>query len=541
MTNSDENEGSRPNLPLHTSQSVPILYRSTSSFHFDQDTDTAEGNENGTHSRAGPLNEASDSASTTDADVEDDDDDTFENNCDIEDQATTSSFSMTSFSAMSSRFGRSSQASLAAEATSSDSEDTAPHSALFYGNSFRPTYLSRNPCGIGITRTDSGSGSKIRLSDSSLSTHSSVGTFSKHKHLHPHGHNHYNTDMPVLDGKIPVVKRKQKAYVSLILILIKAIALFWIASAALFLIYHIYIYDDSTSLPMTPLAKLTPGKHNINHIPFPPSEHKVSVVLMNHSRPRMIKESTLVPTLLQHPSVEEVVLLHTNPKTAFKFVHPKVVNVDATKENDQMGLSVRFYFCQLVKSDWVLHVDDDMEFTEKTLNEMLSEFSKNTHRIVGRFGRNRKENSSFNGYCSKDTSKESEVILTKFMVMERDTCSAFFKYSHLIWEDVILNNGEGPLWNGEDIFMSLVSNHVYDAGSENINYAMDWLDVRSAPEELKDYTDGKFDISGGFSGLRFWSFGWWRSLLNRNRHYSYRGVLWKQAKERLELSEPYVR
>jgi hypothetical protein len=149
--------------------------------------------------------------------------------------------------------------------------------------------------------------------------------------------------------------------------------------------------------------------------------------------------------------------------------------------------------------------------------------------------------SSFNGYCSKDTSKESEVILTKFMVMERDTCSAFFKYSHLIWEDVILNNGEGPLWNGEDIFMSLVSNHVYDAGSENINYAMDWLDVRSAPEELKDYTDGKFDISGGFSGLRFWSFGWWRSLLNRNRHYSYRGVLWKQAKERLELSEPYVR
>ena len=402
MNNRDENEGSHPTLPLHTSQSVPILYRSTSSFHFGQDTSAADGHENGTHSSTDPLNEASDSASTTDADVEDDDDDdTFENNCDIEDQGTTSSFSMTSFSAMSSRFGLSSQASLAAEATSSDSEDTAPHSALFYGNTFRPTYPSRNPCGIGITRTDSESASsiskksktgKIRLSDSSLSTHSSVGTFSKHKHLQPHGHNHYCTDMLARDGKNSVGrKRKQKASVSPIVVMIKAIALFWIASVALFLIYHVYIYDDSTSLPMTPLAKLTQGNHNINHIPFPPSEHKVSVVLMNHSRPRMIKESTLVPTLLQHPSVEEVVLLHTNPKTAFKFVHPKVVNVDATKENDQMGLSVRFYFCQLVKSDWVLHVDDDMEFTEKTLNEMLSEFSKNTHRIVGRFGRNRKE------------------------------------------------------------------------------------------------------------------------------------------------------
>jgi hypothetical protein len=150
-------------------------------------------------------------------------------------------------------------------------------------------------------------------------------------------------------------------------------------------------------------------------------------------------------------------------------------------------------------------------------------------------------NSYFNGYSSKDTSKESEVILTKFMVMERESCSAFFKYSHLVWEDIILNNGEGPLWNGEDVFMSLVSNHVYGARSNAMNYAMDWLDVRSAPEELKDYTNGKFDISGGFSGLRFWDFAWWRSLFNRNRHYSYRGTLWKQARERLETSEPYVR
>jgi len=312
---------------------------------------------------------------------------------------------------------------------------------------------------------------------------------------------------------------------------IKSIATFWILSALTLIFYHVYLYNP------TPMTK--PGTYN--HIPFPPPSNKVSVVIMNHSRPRMLKESTLVPTLLHHPSVEEVVILHSNPKTAFKFIHPKVVNIDATKENDQMGLSIRFYFCQLVKNDWVVHVDDDMEFTEKTLNEMLSEFAKNTHRIVGRFGRDRKENSSFNGYSSTSTSKETEVVLTKFMVMERETCSAFFEYSHLIWEDIILNNGEGPLWNGEDIFMSLVSNHVYGASRGNmINYAMDWLDVRSAPEELKDYSNGKQDISGGFSGYRFWNFNWWRSLMNRNRHYSYRGTLWKEAKDRLETSGPYI-
>jgi len=279
----------------------------------------------------------------------------------------------------------------------------------------------------------------------------------------------------------------------------------------------------------------------------PPPQQKVSVVIMNYSRPRMIQQSSLLPTLLEHSSVDEVILLHANPKTTFKFVHPKVVNIDASTENDRMGLSVRFYFCQLAKNDWVIHVDEDMEFSENSLNEMLVEFAKNTQRIVGRFGRDRQEGNSFQGYSSKDTHKETEVILTKLMVMERDTCSAFFEYSHLIWEDIVLNHGEGPLWNGEDIFMSLVANHVYGAdvgAGEKINYAMDWLDVTDAPEELKDYSNGRQDISGGFSKKfsvkQLWDFNWYRSLLIRNRHYSYRGSLWKMAKDRLATSGPYL-
>jgi len=250
----------------------------------------------------------------------------------------------------------------------------------------------------------------------------------------------------------------------------------------------------------------------------------------------MLRESSLMRTLVDHPSVGEVLLLHANPKTAFNFVHPKVVNIDASKENDQMGLSLRFYFCQLVKNEWVLHIDDDMEFTSRALSEMINEFSKDTNRIVGRYGRNWKEKSFFNGYSSRDTHKSSEVILTKFMIMQRDTCSSFFQHAHLVWEDTILNSGEGPLWNGEDIFMSLVSNHEYGHDSDRSNYAMDWLDVWSAPESLKDFgIEGKsiHDISGGFCGFRFWDWHWWHSILRRNRHYTYRGTLWKTAKERL--------
>jgi hypothetical protein len=307
----------------------------------------------------------------------------------------------------------------------------------------------------------------------------------------------------------------------------KCLVFIWIANFLLIIILH--NYNGNVGSPI-----LSP----YFQIPLPPPDHKVSVVLMNYSRPRMIKESPgLMPTLLKHPSIDEVILLHANPKTAFKYIHPKVVNVDATKENSKLGLSVRFYFCQLAKNDWVIHVDDDMEFTDKTLNEMLTEFGKNTHRIVGKFGKNRKENSFFNGYSSMSTRKESDIILTKFMVMERDICSAFFNYSHLIWEDVVLNNGDGPLWNGADIFMSLVANRVY--GREKNNYAMDWLDVRNAPDTLTDYKTGSLGISGGFKGLRIWDYYWWLSLFARNRHYSYKGSLWRIAKERLAVAADY--
>lgn len=281
-------------------------------------------------------------------------------------------------------------------------------------------------------------------------------------------------------------------------------------------------------------STITSGLRGPNAIPLPLPPQKVSVVLMNYSRPRMIRESSLMRTLLAHPNVGEVILLHANPKTRFEFVHDKVFNVDATQENDEIGLSLRFYFCQMVNYDWVIQVDDDMEFNVDVISELLIEFNKDPKRIVGRFGRQLKKGNSFNGYSSRNTHKQTDVILTKLMIMERDMCSSFFEYAHLIWEDIVLNQGEGPLWNGEDIFMSLVANHVY--GHKN-NYAMDWLDVRNAPTSLEGYTNAKLDISGDYSGFQVWSWEWWQSRLRRTRHYSYRGMLWQAAEYRLAALE----
>ena len=184
-----------------------------------------------------------------------------------------------------------------------------------------------------------------------------------------------------------------------------------------------------------------------------------------------------------------------------------------------------------------MHLDGDMEFTTQALNDLFIEFGRNTRRIVGRFGRDLTPGNSFNGYNSKNRHKSAEVVLTKFMVMERDTCASFFEYADLIWNDVVLHEGEGPLWNGEDIFMSLVANHIYGEpkdGREFNNYAMDWLDVWQADDSLKDYSDGKLDISGGMTGYSLYDWRWWQTLLRRNRHYSYRGRLWQTARQRLD-------
>ena len=82
----------------------------------------------------------------------------------------------------------------------------------------------------------------------------------------------------------------------------------------------------------------------------------ISVIIVNHSRPRMIQQSSLMSALIAHPNIGEIVLLHANPKTRFEYMHEKVVNIDATHENDEMGLSLRFYFCQYAKHDWVIQV-----------------------------------------------------------------------------------------------------------------------------------------------------------------------------------------
>jgi Glycosyl transferase family 64 domain len=289
---------------------------------------------------------------------------------------------------------------------------------------------------------------------------------------------------------------------------------------------------------------------------YPPSTVQISAIVMNYARPNLLQHSTLLSVLVDHPTVDEILILHANPHTAFaqdKLRHlgamaaRKIVHVDASELNTSMGLAVRFYYCAtLARHEWVLHVDDDMELDATTVNALVHAQMANPRRIVGHYGRSYNYWSApfRHGYDTKDVFGEHvEVVLTKLMLLERAVCSEFERQRPLM-QDMIADSH--PLWNGEDIFVNLVANQYYGvpySGPYN-NYAMADLHVWEADTDLYPEavvpsaasTTQEVSISGNMDRNRIWNVGpvtFWKAYFKAQEHTVYRGKLWYTAKRRL--------
>jgi hypothetical protein len=289
----------------------------------------------------------------------------------------------------------------------------------------------------------------------------------------------------------------------------------------------------------------------VNKLPPPlllPANIKATAVVMNHARPWMLRHGTLMETLATHPAVSEILLLHSNPETAFTYHHDKVKNIDASEKNEEIGLALRFHYCaEAATNDWVLLVDDDMEMDAVAITQLIWKMRENSRRIVGKYGRRYSYWRAPNrrGYDTTNLpSGPAEVVLTKVLMLERQVCQAFFQYSHLV-DDLVPQSK--PLWNGEDIFVSLVANHVYGVPPHGpySNYALADLPVWEADEKAvrkraaaAGVTVPQQDsVSGNLNKLSV------RQILNvhalyqswrkAQRHTAYRGMLWHTAKQRL--------
>jgi len=286
-------------------------------------------------------------------------------------------------------------------------------------------------------------------------------------------------------------------------------------------------------------------------VPFPPGHIQMSAVVMNHARPHLLQHSNLLPVLCHHPSVNEILILHSDPSTAFTNANlqhipeanDKIRHIDASVLNQELGLAVRFHYCsEQCTNDWVMHIDDDMELDYTAVNHLLQHMMINSKRIVGHYGRRY----SFwraphrHGYdTSLLTGQAVEVVLTKILVMERQICTEFLKYAHLV-NDLLPESQ--PRWNGEDIFVNLVANHHYHVplqGPFN-NYAVENLHVWEAAVGAVAYDESAGSVSGNMDRTHFWKVGpvqWWRAYRKATVHTRYRGRLWFLAKQRLAVAD----
>jgi hypothetical protein len=221
----------------------------------------------------------------------------------------------------------------------------------------------------------------------------------------------------------------------------------------------------------------------------------VSVVIMNHGRPDNVRK--IVPLLAAYTNISQIVLSHTNPETQYlaeELKHPKVTHRIDDHLDELYGVATRFKAAESVTSPWVVYLDDDILPSEESFALLLDEFSKDTNRIVGKWGRN------FDIaplYDTVDCKGNCSVVLTKFMILRTEAVHLFFDYARLLGMEQGFEDSR-PRWNGEDIFMSLI--HTKAFGGNNM--AMPWLPVTT----FKDDPNGKLSISARwtFTGVKHW-------------------------------------
>lgn len=201
---------------------------------------------------------------------------------------------------------------------------------------------------------------------------------------------------------------------------------------------------------------------------------KISAVILNWNRPLSLKH-LILPSLCRHPLISEIIISHGMKKTMFSYQssHCSVIHRDDSKTNKEYGLSRRFLAANNAKNECVLIMDDDLIPKKSTISTLYQYYKTNQDIIHGVFGR---ELSHENKYNFKNIYGDVPLVLTRIMIMNRQKANDFFKYATKL-DKSILKKGL-PYWNGEDLFMSLLSlktsqtfNKAYNLPIYNLYYS----------------------------------------------------------------------
>ena len=179
---------------------------------------------------------------------------------------------------------------------------------------------------------------------------------------------------------------------------------------------------------------------------------KISFVILNYKRPKNLIEH-IIPSLLENKLTGKIIISHGLEENFFDNYSndKKVLHLKHFKENKKIGLYCRFLAFKNTNTNCIVFQDDDFLIDNDSIIFCYEKWLKEKNSIHGFSGRVITEDS----YVAQDVLSENiPVILTQFAMTSRFIIIKAIKMSHLIKPYVQKCN---PIWNGEDIFLSIVS------------------------------------------------------------------------------------
>ena len=179
----------------------------------------------------------------------------------------------------------------------------------------------------------------------------------------------------------------------------------------------------------------------------------ISAVILNWNRPTWLRR-VILPLLARHPLVDEVHVSHGREQTCFSFESPHcdIVHRHDWDLNDRYGLALRFVAAREARNEAVLILDDDLVVARRSISALKASFDDAPNTLHGIFGRRITPayEYSYDGYERGET----PVVLTRCLMMHRSYAEVFLEAESSA--AALIKRGV-PKWNGEDIFLSLLS------------------------------------------------------------------------------------
>ena len=186
------------------------------------------------------------------------------------------------------------------------------------------------------------------------------------------------------------------------------------------------------------------------------NEKCISVVILNWLRPDNIKH-LILPELSESPLIGEIIISHGREDTQFRCYSNKISirHRDDVYNNKKYGLALRFHAAAEAQYPIIVFIDDDQIVYPVTLLNMIRVYQQNFPCLVGRDGRMVNKDLTYNSLPLGKDKLSAPIALTSLLLVSKELCFKFLDRMTPIIEYVSTNSN--PLWNGEDIFISILS------------------------------------------------------------------------------------